>query len=451
MPFFVQFDKTFYIHPWFHDTTAGVKLVDYTNRSRTPSNCLLNYYQRALYIETRMAEPRRLTTRLPPLGQTSSYNNALLRFKKRFRDPKEANDLRLTCNIMADRRVVRGTTFCPAGGDPRELPLVKQEAARRFKGVPKSSRHCIRRVGTPPPVSGRRHEHVQTQHFLEEAIEKPPSVEVSCQTDLFLGKPGTPRYVPCKTGIDKWTQIYKGDLFDFDTEVLPILEVLTSKTLEQAVLEVLEEEEMASLRTEQERFRASHAENATEIQRLEEREVRLGAEKEARTNQHSLALSAFRDTQDRIAAATLSRGYLKDLLPSVLEGLHRAGYLVDEIRADVEEGFLPWLENQVQGHSGRTLEVRAVLSEILKVVLKTRAEAYKTSGEAGSNFRRDSADKTATSEDSEDLIPFNLEPSEPVKGTDVRIVVWGRSKFCFLERQRYYSKGKSTEKEQDKT
>nr|CAD7266108.1 unnamed protein product [Timema shepardi] len=277
----------------------------------------------------------------------------------------------------------------------------------------KASRYCIRRVGTPPPVSGRRHEHVQTQHFLEEAIEKPPSVEVSCQTDLFLEKPATPRYVPCKTGIDECTQIYKGDLFDFDTEVLPILEVLTSKTLEQAVLEVLEEEEMASLRTEQERFRASHAENASEIQRLEEREVRLGAEKEARTNQHSLALSALRDTQDRIAAATLSRGYLKDLLPSVLEGLQRAGYLVDEIRADVEEGFLPWLENQVQGHSGRTLEGRAVLSNILKVVLKTRADAYKTSGEAGSNSGRDSADKTATSEDSEDLIPFNLEPSEP--------------------------------------
>nr|CAD7425340.1 unnamed protein product [Timema monikensis] len=289
--------------------------------------------------------------------------------------------------------------------------------------IAESSRHCIRRIGTPPPVSGRRHEHIQTQHFLEEAIEKPPSVEVSCQTDLFLDKPATPRYVPCKTGIDAWTQIYKGDLFDFDTEVLPILEVLTSKTLEQAVLEVLEEEEMASLRTEQERFRASHAEDATEIQRLEEREVRLGAEKEARTKQHSLALSALRDTQDRIAAATLSRGYLRDLLPSVLEGLQRAGYLVDEIRADVEQGFLPWLENQVQGHSGQTLEGRAVLSNILKVVLKTRAEAYKTSGEAGSNFGRGSADKTTISEDSENLIPFNLEPSElPRKHSSVDLI-----------------------------
>nr|CAD7589378.1 unnamed protein product [Timema genevievae] len=359
-----------------------------------------------------MAEPRGSTTRLPPLGPTRGYNNALLRFKKRFRDPKEADDLRFTCNIMADRRVVRGTTFCPAGGAPQDLPLVKQEATRRFKGTPKCSAHYTRRIGTPPPVSGRRHEHVQTQYFLEEGLEKPPSVEVSCQTDLFLDKPGTPRYVPCKTGIDAWTQIHKGDLFDFDTEVLPILEVLTSKTLEQAVLEVLEEEEMASLRTAQERFRASHAEDATEIQRLEEREVRLGAEKEARMKQHSRGLSALRDTQDRIAAATLSRGYLRDLLPSVLEGLQRAGYLVDEIRADVEEGFLPWLENQVQGHSGRTLEGRAVLSNILKEVLKTRAEAYKTSGEAGRAFGRGSTDKTTISEDSEDLTRFNIEPPE---------------------------------------
>lgn len=40
-------------------------------------------------------------------------------------------------------------------------------------------------------------------------------------------------------------------LFDFDIEVKPILEVLVGKTVEQALLEVMEEEELANLRTQQ--------------------------------------------------------------------------------------------------------------------------------------------------------------------------------------------------------
>ena len=40
-------------------------------------------------------------------------------------------------------------------------------------------------------------------------------------------------------------------LFNFDLEVRPILEVLVGKTVEQALLEVMEEEELASLRAQQ--------------------------------------------------------------------------------------------------------------------------------------------------------------------------------------------------------
>ena len=39
-------------------------------------------------------------------------------------------------------------------------------------------------------------------------------------------------------GVDVDTQIYEGDLFDFDVEVKPILEVLVGKTIEQSLLEV---------------------------------------------------------------------------------------------------------------------------------------------------------------------------------------------------------------------
>jgi hypothetical protein len=45
-------------------------------------------------------------------------------------------------------------------------------------------------------------------------------------------------------------------LFDFDIEVKPILEVLVGKTIEQALMEVMEEEELANLRAQQVSFSA---------------------------------------------------------------------------------------------------------------------------------------------------------------------------------------------------
>lgn len=49
----------------------------------------------------------------------------------------------------------------------------------------------------------------------------------------------------------KETQIYEGDeeLFDFNEEVEPMLNVLCKKTLEQARMEVLEETEQAIIKS----------------------------------------------------------------------------------------------------------------------------------------------------------------------------------------------------------
>ena len=63
-----------------------------------------------------------------------------------------------------------------------------------------------------------------------------------------MARPPTPPYIPKKTGIDKITQIEDYDLFDYDREVQPILNVLLSKTVEQALLEVEEETELDQIR-----------------------------------------------------------------------------------------------------------------------------------------------------------------------------------------------------------
>lgn len=72
-------------------------------------------------------------------------------------------------------------------------------------------------------------------------------------------------------------------LFDFDIEVLPVLEVLIGKTLEQALLEVMEEEELANLREQQHTYEEMRNAENMEQDRLEEQERRHKEEKVRRT------------------------------------------------------------------------------------------------------------------------------------------------------------------------
>ena len=62
-------------------------------------------------------------------------------------------------------------------------------------------------------------------------------------------------------------------------EVKPILEVIVGKTVEQSLLEVMEEEELANLRAQQRAFEELRNAEHVEQQRLEEQERRHKEEK----------------------------------------------------------------------------------------------------------------------------------------------------------------------------
>ena len=86
---------------------------------------------------------------------------------------------------------------------------------------------------------------------MEELSDKVPEAIAATQTDAFLNRAPSPLFIPQKSGIDVATQVYEGELFDFDFEVVPILEILVGKTIEQSLMEVHEEEELHVLRKHQ--------------------------------------------------------------------------------------------------------------------------------------------------------------------------------------------------------
>ena len=93
-------------------------------------------------------------------------------------------------------------------------------------------------------MPGRTHMEIQTENFLQELRDKNIEIDAETQTQAFLDRPASPLFVPAKTGVDAITQIDSTDLFDFDAEVAPILEVLVGKTLHVAMLELMQEEEL---------------------------------------------------------------------------------------------------------------------------------------------------------------------------------------------------------------
>ncbi|XP_071819288.1 radial spoke head protein 3 homolog [Apostichopus japonicus] len=324
-----------------------------------------------------------MTTVLPQKSGTYTFASQprTVPQRKKYRDPlAQQNQAPAPYgNIMYDRRIVRGNTYAqhtlPATAQPDPIEIQRQQEIRRRKIAAKRAKAQLR-PASPEAVEGRKHIDVQTELYLEELSDRVEEADVDCQTDAFLDRPPTPLFIPAKTGLDVATQIYDGDLFDFEIEVKPILEVLVGKTVEQALLEVMEEEELANLRSQQREFEELRNAELVETQRLEEQERRHRGEKERRMKQQRETLKKERETADKIAARAFAQSYLADLIPSVFGTLNDNGYFFDPVERDVELGFLPWIMEQVEKKIDTSILSRTVLDAIIRDVVIQRSAAY---------------------------------------------------------------------------
>jgi len=300
--------------------------------------------------------------------------------RRKFRNAQENDSPAPYGNIMYDRRIVRGNTYAqqilPASAQPDPIEIQRQQEQRR-RAIARKRANQQLKPKSPEPVEGRKHIDVQTELYLEELSDRIEEADVECQTDAFLDRPPSPLFVPAKTGVDVETQILEGELFDFDIEVKPILEVLTGKTIEQSLLEVMEEEELANLRAQQREFEELRNAELVEQQRLEEQERRHKEEKERRMEQQRDILRKEKETADKIAARAFAQSYLADLVPSVFGTLADNGYFYDPVERDVEQNFLPWLMTQVDSKLQESVVSRAVLDELIRQVVRERTQAFR--------------------------------------------------------------------------
>ncbi|KAI8920329.1 hypothetical protein PhCBS80983_g01523 [Powellomyces hirtus] len=297
--------------------------------------------------------------------------------RKKYRDPNDPEEKAVPQNIMYDRRIYRGSTYAspalPLGNQPDPVALERQaDIKRRLRA--KRRAEAQRRVRTPDPVPGRKHQDIQTELYLEELSDKVPEAYAATQTDAFLDRAPSPLFIPQKSGLDVATQIYEGELFDFDFEVKPILEVLVGKTIEQALMEVHEEEELEMLRRHQADFESRRAAENAEVQRLEDAERRRTEEKERRLAEQIRILREKQEAAEKIAARAFAQSYLQNLMPSVYASLTTNGYFYDAVEREVDSQFLPWLTGEVQKRLDKTKAARWVVDDILRSTIRRMAE-----------------------------------------------------------------------------
>ena len=80
--------------------------------------------------------------------------------------------------------------------------------------------------------------------------------------------------MPVIKGVSKKTLTEDNELFLFEDEVEPILSVLCGKALEIARMEVLQEEELAEMKRQQESYATMRANEEKEIKQMEDAEMK---------------------------------------------------------------------------------------------------------------------------------------------------------------------------------
>ena len=269
--------------------------------------------------------------------------------------PKSSKTQNLTpLTLMSDPRVVRGNTHALAKKVSKYKPI--GGGATDTNG------------SSPKPVtSNNQQEETQPTYFYEVIPFASPNVDFShlliaqddrnqpkmknieSQTSEFLPRPATPPYIPRKTGVDRSTQVEDvAELFNFDLEVKPLLEVIVMKTLEQALYEVQSEAELVCLEEAATSFHAVMDEEERWMRQREEEQVKETLK--VRSKMASLEEEKRKEiwTKEKIAALQCARQILPPNVDAILDNMFKSEVWKEPACIVAETEIVPSLLSQVE-------------------------------------------------------------------------------------------------------
>lgn len=259
--------------------------------------------------------------------------------------------------VSSDPRVVRGSTTVLA------RKVANQRKTIKAKTMSKSMEDYdiqLPRATYQYNVQGHVGPDVDLSSYLiaaEDGISRQMK-EKNDQTDAFKDRPDSPAYVPHKTGIDNTTQVEDvRDLFDFDAESQPIVDVIVSKTLEQAIFEVRHEEELLAL---EEVERSFADEKVKERQWIKQKEDETMVEYRAHINSVRRQ-TKLKEEERRLKRTVAGMQAMKQVLPGVFDNA---------------------VEDLFNSNTWRRPERAEVEDMVMKQAMDSQRSQYKIHGEA---------------------------------------------------------------------
>lgn len=308
--------------------------------------------------------------------------------RRKYRDVADMEEeLGATANMMFDPRVIRGVTCArPDDGNPLAAthPMSTQKMAPPIKRSSKA--HLIRTGKIRPPqkpvseihdniVVPKKRVEVPLHLYLLEQSEQTQMHDEDTQTDAFLKEEETPEFIPRKSGVDVETQVENEEVFDYDRDVLPILEVVISKSVEQSIMEVRQEEELRWIAFKKDMFAEKARKRDKEAEEREKEEQGKLKHKEQTVVENRSRAAREKRLQQKLAANVFAGRYTKGLQASVFKELERCNFFYDPMEMHAES-MVPWLKTKITENSEEVAEQKRWLDDILAAaVLKITTES----------------------------------------------------------------------------
>ena len=197
----------------------------------------------------------------------------------------------------------------------------------------------LEQMGVPLPAGLESMGTMTTE--IKEILPTPETFDMEVQTQDYIDLPQIPLFKPEKRGEDAGTQIEKGELFDFDEEVEPIINVLTYKTLEEARMEVLEEEEIKEMKRQMQDFEKVRNRELEIVQKLECQTIRKEEEKLRRNEERVIRSEMAKIYQKKLISCVFSKNYLKNMRVNALKDLEQNGVLRKRENNEYHTKILP--------------------------------------------------------------------------------------------------------------
>jgi hypothetical protein len=153
--------------------------------------------------------------------------------------------------------------------------------------------------------------------------------------------------VPKKTGIDKITQIEDYDLFNYDEEVQPILNVLLSKTIDQACLEVEEEFELEEIRKfKYDYLKRRQIEDSDWQQEVKREITRIKIKNKALENARMKRKHQI-DTMNKLQCLNIAKSFLANNFKQSMQFMADKNHWRDTFKDQLNVDYKDWLMDSV--------------------------------------------------------------------------------------------------------